>query len=309
MSAVPSITAGDNEGYLQKLEKAMDEQGIIPHRYLRVSEAVYCLWNGIYPLSKGESHSRMLTPKIWQEIQDYPYSKQDMLETLKYGNKYYTGIETEKGVLLFSRDSEGTRQSHYYLQRIADTFFDPDFSVHTLDVYELHGWPSLMEGKVNLCSPDGWEIYQPNEIPLNAYMDKPQLKGIIDSENYDLAATWENYHSLTDGETGLNLANSADNYDCMTLLFIKEQGYPKGGMSYEYPNEFRFDDHFEEIEHQLSRKTMYDSLDDVQKEAKELAVKLLKEHFPDIRQNGSSHEVKHVVPAPNIATQHKGIKL
>ena len=28
-----------------------------------------------------------------------------MLDDLKHGNKFYTGVETDKGVLLFSRNS------------------------------------------------------------------------------------------------------------------------------------------------------------------------------------------------------------
>ena len=34
---------GDNDDYLRRLEKAMDGHGIKPHRYLALSEVVYCL--------------------------------------------------------------------------------------------------------------------------------------------------------------------------------------------------------------------------------------------------------------------------
>ena len=43
MGIVPSLQEGDNEDYLQRLEKAMDEHGIILQRYQRLSEVVYCL--------------------------------------------------------------------------------------------------------------------------------------------------------------------------------------------------------------------------------------------------------------------------
>lgn len=43
MAIVPPLLEGDNEDYLKRLEKAMDEHGIILQRYQRLSEVVYCL--------------------------------------------------------------------------------------------------------------------------------------------------------------------------------------------------------------------------------------------------------------------------
>lgn len=43
MDIVPPLLEGNNEDYLQRLEKTMDEHGIMLQRYLRLSEVVYCL--------------------------------------------------------------------------------------------------------------------------------------------------------------------------------------------------------------------------------------------------------------------------
>ena len=43
MGIVPRLREGNNDNYLQRLEKAMDGHGIKPHRYLCLSEVVYCL--------------------------------------------------------------------------------------------------------------------------------------------------------------------------------------------------------------------------------------------------------------------------
>ena len=43
MGIVPHLWEGNNDDYLQRLEKAMDGHGIKLHRYLRLSEVVYCL--------------------------------------------------------------------------------------------------------------------------------------------------------------------------------------------------------------------------------------------------------------------------
>lgn len=262
----------------------MDEQGIIPHRNLRISEVVHCLWNDIDPLSKDEHHTRILTPDTWQEIIHSPHIP-EMLEDLQQGNKYYMGIETEKGVLLFSRDTFGQHQSNNYLQRnIEEPFFNSDFKGDTLTIYELRSWPSLMEGKINLCGDKYGMAFTPEEIPQNAYIEKSILRNITDTETYNLAPTWKNYHELTGYNTGLNLSASADNYDLATLLYIKDKGYPQGGMFHEYPNEFSFEEKFEDIEKELAGKKIYDSQDDVQERARQLAESLLKAHFLDIRQ-------------------------
>lgn len=293
---------------MQRLEKAMDEQGIIPHRNIRISQVVYCLWKEIDPLPKDESYTRMLTPNLLQEIINSPHIP-EMLEDLKQGNKYYMGIETEKGVLLFGRDAFGQHQANNYLQRnIENRFFESDFKGETLTVYELRSWPSLMEEKINLCGDKYGMILTPDEIPQSAYMERSDLRNITDTETYNLAPAWKNYHELTDYNTGLNLSSSPDNYDLAVLLYIKDKGYPQSGMSHEYPNEFSYEENFEKIEEELVGKTIYDSTDEVQERAKGLADNLLKAHFPDIRQEQPVQEVKHVASVGNVI-RDKGLKM
>lgn len=43
MGIVPPLQEGGNEDYLKRLEKVMDEHGIMLQRYQRLSEVVYCL--------------------------------------------------------------------------------------------------------------------------------------------------------------------------------------------------------------------------------------------------------------------------
>lgn len=89
---------------------------------------------------------------MWQEIKSSPVAMADMLDDLKHGNTYYTGVETGKGVLLFSRDIVGEIQySDCMYKYIENDFFALEFAVKSLAVHKLRGWPSLMEGKVNRC--------------------------------------------------------------------------------------------------------------------------------------------------------------
>ena len=159
-----------------------------------------------------------------------------MLDDLKHGNKFYTGVETDKGVLLFSRNYEGNHQYGAFMEaNIERHFFEPDFEGRPLTVYELRGWPSLMAGKINRCYDDYDNLLPLEKIPSDAFLDKSALKSITDKEVYDLSPTWENYARLTDSEKGLGLLRSMDNYDRMTLLYIMDKGYPMDGLTNEYP--------------------------------------------------------------------------
>lgn len=92
---------------------------------------------------------------MWSEIKASPVAVADMLDDLEHGNKFYTGVETDKGVLLFSRNYEGNHQYGAFMEaNIERRFFEPDFEGKPLTVYELRGWPSLMAGKINRCYDD-----------------------------------------------------------------------------------------------------------------------------------------------------------
>ena len=172
-----------------------------------------------------------------------------MLDDLKHGNKFYTGVETDKGVLLFSRNYEGNHQYGAFMEaNIERRFFEPDFEGKSLTVYEIRGWPSLMAGKINRCY-DSYDSLLPLEkIPVDAFLDKSALKSVTHKEEYDLSPTWKNYARLTDNEKGLGLLRSMDNYDRMTLLYIMDKGYPMDGLIDEYPDNFSFHENFEKIE-------------------------------------------------------------
>lgn len=226
-----------------------------------------------------------------------------MLDDLKHGNTYYTGVETDKGVLLFSRDYVGNRQyGDFMATNIEKRFFEPDFEGKSLNVYELKGWPSLMEGKVNRCYDNYGCLLPLEKIPTDAFVDKSALKSVTDKDAYDLSPTWASYLMLTDAEKGLGLSRSVDNYDRATLLYIMDQGYPRDGLIDEYPDNFSFHEKFEKIESKLLGRDRWDVYDEMQEKAKKLAGKLLKEHFPETRQKTDIKEKA-------VVQKSKGIKM
>lgn len=240
---------------------------------------------------------------MWQEIKSSPEVVAEMLDDLKHGNTYYTGVETDKGGLLFSRDYVGNRQyGDFMATNIEKRFFEPDFEGKSLNVYELRGWPSLMEGKVNRCYDDYGCLLPLEKIPADAFVDKSALKSITDKDAYDLSPTWASYLMLTDAEKGLGLSRSVDNYDRATLLYIMDQGYPRDGLIDEYPDNFSFHEKFEKIESKLLGRDRWDVYDEMQEKAKKLAGKLLKEHFPETRQKADVKEKA-------VVQKNKGIKM
>ena len=221
---------------------------------------------------------------MWEEIKSSPVAVADMLDDLRHGNKFYTGVETGKGVLVFSRNYEGNHQYGAFMEEnIERCFFEPDFEGKSLTVYELRGWPSLMAGKINLCYDDNDTLLLLEKIPPDAFLDKSALKS-VQTEVYDLSLTWENYARLPDNEKGLGLFQSVDNYDRMTLLHIMDKGYPRDGLMDEYPDNFSFYEKFERIERALLGRNRWNVYDEMQDRAKKLVGKLLREQFSDTRQ-------------------------
>lgn len=60
---------------------------------------------------------------MWQEIKSSPEVVAEMLDDLKNGNTYYTGVETDKGMLLFSRDMNGEEQYKQYMYKYIENYF------------------------------------------------------------------------------------------------------------------------------------------------------------------------------------------
>ena len=258
---------------------------------LSIPQIIKRLWNEEDILKTGtkDKAKDMLQEAEWQLMKESPEAVEDMLDDLKHGNRYYTAIETDKGLLFFSRDMEGRKQCGDYLTEfVANRFFDPGLDIKQLTVHEMRGWPSIMDKKVNRCRNCFGE-WEPEDIMKEwVYRDKSELKNVTDSETYDLAPTWENYSTLTDNEKGLGLPRSVDNYDRMTLLYIMDKGYPMDVLIDEYPDNFSFHNNFEKIENKLLSRDRWNVYDEMQEKAKKLAERLLKENFPAMRQKATA---------------------
>lgn len=98
----------------------------------------------------------------------------------------------------------------------------------------------------------------------------------------------------------------------MSLLYIKENGYPEDGLVCEYPDDFSYENEFQDLSWSFSKM---DSDEKIQQGYKALADELLQKHFPNIRQPEAKEEIKKSenlrveTPAPRNKMKRKGLSL
>ena len=84
-------------------------------------------------------------------------------------------------------------------------------------------------------------------------VDKDIVQFSTSVEEYNLEPTWENYASLTEERNGFEPICSVDNFDIMSLLYIKENGYPEDGLVCEYPYDFSYENEFQDLSWSFSK--------------------------------------------------------
>ena len=143
-------------------------------------------------------------------------------------------------------------------------------------------------------------------------VDKDIVQFSTSVEEYNLEPSWENYASLTEERNGFEPICSVDNFDIMSLLYIKENGYPEDGLVCEYPYDFSYENEFQDLSWSFSK---LDSDEKIQQGYKALADELLQKHFPNIRQPEPEEKIKKSVnmrvetPATKNKTKRKGLSL
>lgn len=106
-------------------------------------------------------------------------------------------VETEKGVVLFSDNERGNNQLGQYLQYLSDHFYEKDFGIETLRLYELDIPMQEVPETVNRCmSNERTEQYNsgPDDpAPDNVYADKSILSYGNCTKTFDMRATGDNF--------------------------------------------------------------------------------------------------------------------
>ena len=115
----------------RKLWNAIKEQGLKPLNICRLYPAIYCYQNGLDPLLPENSHEALNKSMAYQSAV-WRYSG---LERSR--EQIYTGIETDRGVLLFDNTERGEKLQKRYKDFFAANFFDPRLDITFFRTMEL----------------------------------------------------------------------------------------------------------------------------------------------------------------------------
>lgn len=88
---------------------------------------------------------------------------------------------------------------------VENSFFEFDFFLKFLVVYDLSGWFFLMEGKVNFCKNEWGDWVDEEIMKWCVYQDRFVLKNVVESKIFDFVFIWENYFNLIEIGEGLGL--------------------------------------------------------------------------------------------------------
>lgn len=202
----------------EKFGKIVDEhKGQYPCNIISMRDMIYCLSHNIDPLSPMGDHHIISFEKDYLTLKNNPAMAEALMNRFMQGNSSYLGIETNKGLLLFSSEyDKGEELSKKFLQNLADDFYSPDFGYNKLVIHKINTWPSLTEGKIDLCKQ---EILLKNnqEIPDNVFVPEDILNYSYKKWEFDLTPTWKNFNKLIEESHYLPLEISPENYEIMIL--------------------------------------------------------------------------------------------
>jgi hypothetical protein len=206
------------------------------------------------------------------------------LENPINGYGAYNAIETDKGVLLFSRTDAGFRLFHDHMGLFMDNLYNPlcnntYFNLHYIE----SGNPTLREKcDVALKFP---EKHLPLRFPVNdeCYTDTSVLRDSLDVKVNGWEPSPEQIQRITDYVSGAHIPVRGDTFNVSTLQEIA------GGVSYNrillagaMPG-FKYEREFLELAKKMEGCTDMAEARKLTKDIKNLASDILKRDYPDIR--------------------------
>lgn len=112
------------------------------------------------------------------------------------GINTYTGIETDRGVLLFDNTPEGRKLQKRYKDFLADKFFDPRLDItffRTIDVIPDEVQRARINPVIDLDRLYSSEPEPFGVLSADCYTDMTEIGIHTERERYDMSATRENF--------------------------------------------------------------------------------------------------------------------
>lgn len=248
------------------------------------------------------------------------YGKYDHMK--KDGPDCYNAIETDKGVLLFSKTGEGKELFEKMLGSYLDNFYNPACNNTFLNLHYLECDSGALRGMSDLAIRYP-KVQQEEFPPAESYfMDKSVLKYSLQEANF----SWDaNPHSLNnlvndmwDGKH-LPMKFSGDSYDISVLKEIVSMEFyyftslgslaNQSMLEVEAMPGFKYKDDFKELAAKAIDFSGHIREYDVLGAMKEKANEILKRDYPDIRkeQKHSTENKNNIQQTPPVQKKSRGL--
>lgn len=267
-------------GYQPKLDAAIREQGLKPVNTLRLYPVMYCYEKNLNPMLPENSEQAL------KKSTDYQfYTLRHANYGLRTGEKTYTGIQTDRGVLLFDDTQQGEDLQQRYRNLFTANFFDPRLDVTFFRTMEL-----IPTGAQRIkTNPDLDALYHPGlepfiESPGSAYVNMKDVGIHTENERYDMSPTLANFAAISELDKGEIPSLPTDTYDISCLLYLSSPECKDPEIQDEYPNFFSYYDRFDPLGERFAAVGTETEKTQVMGEVRDLAGQILKENYPDIRQ-------------------------
>lgn len=278
---IPAWEAGEGtQRYFGKLQEAVRELGLKPVNTARLYPAMYCYTRGLDALAPENAPERL--------AQDHGYQVAAMCYSgfgAATGQHNYTGIETDRGVLLFDGTQKGKELQEQYRRFYTNRFFDPRLDITFFRVLELI--PTQAQ-KVK-ANPDLGALYEDRpepfgELPGDRYAGTKEIGVHTVSEHVNMEATPANFAAISRMDEGEIPDLPTDTYDIGCLLYLASKESKEPFLQDEFPNFFSYYDRFDPLARRFEEAGTQAEKAQAMAKIRELAGEILRQDFPNIRQ-------------------------
>jgi hypothetical protein len=206
----------------------------------------------------------------------------------KNGYNAYNAIETDKGVLLFSRTGAGFKLFHDYMGLFMDNLYNPLCNTTYFNLHYIESDNPALREKCDIALKFP-EKHLPLKIPIRneCYTDTSVLKDSVDIKVNGWEPTPEQIQRITDYVDGIHIPVRGDTFDISSLQEIAN------GVSYNRillggaMPDFKYEKEFLELAKKMEKCTDVAEAGKLTQKMKDLASGILERDYPDIRKEAA----------------------
>ncbi|MCD8274445.1 MAG: hypothetical protein LUC96_05590 [Alistipes sp.] len=285
-SKLPHLSSdNDFNNYFRNIRKLAFSEGIRPAGIISLRDVLYCHNHDIDIFSEEAHHPNLIHAPGYKTIS----TRFGIFE--EHAPQFPTcrAVDLGSGVLLYDTHIYAGREAYNsLLQHCADRFFDADFCIDRLRIYDLHPFleESTLEKHLGILNLN--LNYLKSDLSTKELLRLPLLEpdilkeGILVKE-YDMKPLAENYSLFVTGEN-VQLKAGTRTFDIAVLDHIARHGYPAERLSEEWNFICPYTSQFKDLADKIISSESAKQIATYQSAAKERAQLFLDRDFPDRRQ-------------------------